>query len=116
MILRAAGIGMAAAALAGGDARGQTGPPVGFKFCAYDDPGQGFTQKPPQGAGTAVYGRRMSCKAAKRNYRKTDWMTSPKAKRAGYRCRQTVEDYEFAEYRCFKRGNRRRAFAWQTGS
>jgi hypothetical protein len=103
------------AALVASVAGAQTGAPAGFKFCGYDAGGS-FTDEPQQGYATAVYGRHMTCRAVRRNYRNTDWMTTGKPKHAGWRCRRTLNQYEYAEYRCTRSGNRKRAYEWHTGS
>jgi hypothetical protein len=93
--------------------------PKGFKFCGWQDfETGGWTYDDPEpGAYLALYARKMTCRIARRNYKKVEYEESPpyRSRLPGYRCREVESRHEYSDVQCTKRERPRVAFRWQTG-
>jgi hypothetical protein len=96
--------------------------PPGYEFCGWRDPERGGWAMEWDdrlaGACTVLFARRMSCRAARTNYRRLRYTRTPpyEPRRAGYRCEELRSGYEFTDVRCAKRGRPRVAFRYQSGA
>jgi hypothetical protein len=93
--------------------------PRGFDFCGWKDfVNGGWTfVDPADGAFLRLYSRNMSCRIARRNYRKLTFPAPEHVARlAGYRCREVERGYEYSDAQFSNKGRRRAALRYETGT
>jgi hypothetical protein len=94
--------------------------PRGYEFCGWQMLGEGggWTYDDPEpGAYLRLFAREMSCRTARRKYKKVDYEATPpyRVRLRGYRCVELDDDYEYSDTRCSKKRRKKVALRWQTG-
>jgi hypothetical protein len=98
---------------------GYENAPRGYKDCGWKVFSRrgGWTYSPEPGVYLHLFARKMSCRAARRNYRRVRYPAPQyEATRNGYRCVTLDDGYEYSDVRCAKNGRPKVAFRWQTGA
>jgi hypothetical protein len=94
--------------------------PQGYDFCGWRDfESGGWTyDDPPPGVWARLFARNMTCRTARRHYKRTRSTQTPPYRhvRIGYRCKTLDSDYEYSDVRCSKKGRPRVAYRFQTGA
>jgi hypothetical protein len=94
--------------------------PSGYTFCGWKDYVNGGWTYDDPGAGvfTALFGRKMSCRTARRKYKQIRYSHTPpyKLRLKGYRCVRLQSGEEYADVRCSRRGHKKVALRFQEGS
>ena len=111
---------LAAALLAAPAAAQDVQVPRGYKFCGWRDyVSGGWTYEDPgPGAFTRLFARKMSCRTARRKFRRVHYVADPpyEPQLKGYRCVHLKRSYEYVDDRCTRRGRPKIALRWQAGS
>ncbi len=101
-------------------AQGDVDTPQGYEFCGWKDfvDGGWTYDDPPPGAYLRLFARKMSCRTARRNYKRVRYQQTPpyRAKLKGFRCVTLDERHEYADVRCAKQRRPKVALRWQTGA
>jgi len=101
-------------------AQDEVDTPPGYEFCGWKDlVNGGWTyENPDDGAYLRLFARKMTCRTARRKYRRVRYEQTPpyRAKLKGYRCVELDDGYEYSGMRCSKKGRPKVALRWQTGS